>query len=61
MLYHYAGCRILFIIMLNVIMLNVIMLNVIMLNVIMLSVVAPSSQLYTNILQLAPRIIPCSV
>ncbi len=36
---HYAGCRNLFIIMLNFIMLSVIMLNVVMLSVIMLNVV----------------------
>ncbi len=45
--FHYAECRIIFIIKLSVIMLNVIMLGVIMLNaiilcVIMLNVVAPS-------------------
>jgi hypothetical protein len=36
---HYAGCPILFAVMLNVIMLSVVMLNVIMLSVVMLSVV----------------------
>ncbi len=39
MLFNYAECRVLFIIMQNVIILNVIVLSVVMLNIIMLSVV----------------------
>jgi hypothetical protein len=54
-LYHFAECRVLFVVMLSVGMLNAAMLNVIMLriimraamlNVIMLSVVAPYCKAY---------------
>jgi hypothetical protein len=38
---HYAGCRILSIVMLSVFMLRVVLLNVVMLNVVMLSAVVP--------------------
>jgi hypothetical protein len=37
--YHYAECRVLFIVLLNVVMLSVIMLNVILLSFIALSVI----------------------
>ncbi len=37
--YHYAECRILFIVLLSIILMNAIMLNAIMLNVNMLSVI----------------------
>jgi hypothetical protein len=46
MLYHYAECGILVIVMLNVIVLNVILLSVIILSVVMLSVVAPFERLF---------------
>jgi hypothetical protein len=37
--YHYAECRILFIVMLNVVMLSAVMLNVVMVSAVMLNVV----------------------
>jgi len=49
MLFHYADCLVLFIVMLSVIMLSVIMLSVIMLNVVMLSVVVPVSSILANV------------
>jgi hypothetical protein len=39
--YHYAECRVLFIVRLNVVMMSVVMLSVVMLSVVMLSVVTP--------------------
>ncbi len=41
-LYHYAECRVEFIVMPNVIMLSVSMLSLVMLSVVMLNVGAPS-------------------